>query len=88
MSEQTALFHVIEDSFVILVGKRGVYRQVKLYRRGGDLYAGASGGFVRLMAGGGTSAPDTRWDGMETVATVVKGRLGRLLIGQSIEAVA
>jgi hypothetical protein len=79
----THLFHVIPDSFAVLVSKRGVYRQAKLYRRGDEVFAGHGGGFIRLLHGGGTSAPDVRWDGAESDLTFVAGRLGRLLVGQS-----
>ena len=55
-----ALFHEIPEAQIVTRSK-GVYKQVKLYRRGGDLYAGHGSGFVRLMAGGGTTAPGVSW---------------------------
>jgi hypothetical protein len=70
------LFHDIADEFVVLVNRRGVYRQAKLYRRDKGLYAGASGGFIRLLTEGGTSVPDIRWEGLTLAHRV--GRLGRL----------
>jgi len=57
-------FHVIDDAAVIL-RTRGVYRQAKVYRRGIDVYAGFGNGFVRLHAGGGTSAPNLSWDAID-----------------------
>lgn len=54
------LFHEIPEAQII-TRSRGVYKQVKLYRRGDDLYAGHGSGFVRLLAGGGTSAPNVSW---------------------------
>ena len=57
-------FHIIEDTQIIM-RSRGVFRQVAMYRRGVDLYAKHGGGFVRLMARGGTSAPNVSWDDME-----------------------
>lgn len=54
------LFHEIPEAQIVTRSK-GVYKQVKLYRRGGDLYAGHGSGFVRLLAGGGTSAPNVSW---------------------------
>lgn len=58
------MFHVIDDKFVIL-RSRGVYRQAKLYRYDGKLFAAYSGGFIRLCAlfgdHGGTSAPNVSW---------------------------
>lgn len=77
----TNLFHLMPDSFAVLVSKRGVYRQAKLYRRGDEVFAGHGGGFIRICANGGTSMPDVRWDGLESDATFVAGRLGRMLVG-------
>lgn len=54
------LFHEIPEAQIVTRSK-GVYKQVKLYRRGVDLYAGHGSGFVRLLAGGGTSAPNVSW---------------------------
>ncbi len=44
----------------------GVYYQVPAYERGGKVYAKRGGGFVRLMAGGGTSCTNVRWSGLDT----------------------
>lgn len=52
------LFHVIEDGAAILRLKRGVFRQAKIYRRGADVFAAVGGGFVRLLAHGGTTNTD------------------------------
>lgn len=52
----TQLFHVIDDCTAILCCN-GVYRQVKCYERGGSLYAGWPGGFVKLYARNHTSRP-------------------------------
>ena len=43
-------FHVIDDAAAILRVK-GVYRQVKLYRRGDALFAGYGAGFDKLSPG-------------------------------------
>jgi len=59
------LFHIIEDSFAI-VYCAGVYKQSKLYRRGGHIYAAHGGGFIRLMGGNTTSHPKARWQEIET----------------------
>ena len=55
------LFHVIEDVQIVL-RRKGVYKQVKIYRRGNHCYAGYGGGFVKLMASGGTSDPNVSWE--------------------------
>lgn len=62
-------FHVIEDAAAVLVTKGGVYRQVKVYRRGaglvgGELFAGHGSGFIRLYRGG-TSVPTIRLDALD-----------------------
>lgn len=54
------LFHVIDDSFIIL-RSRGVYRQAKLYRRGDGIYAGHGTGFVKIVNNHGTSHPKISW---------------------------
>lgn len=65
------LFHEIPEAQIVTRSK-GVYKQVKLYRRGGDLYAGHGSGFVRLLAGGGTSAPNVSWQDPDLVGDLVK----------------
>ncbi len=44
-----------------IVMTRGVYRQVKLYERGGKVYARHGSGLVKLSQGGSTSAMNVRW---------------------------
>lgn len=51
-------FHLIDDAAAILVSK-GVYRQVKVYQRGGALFAAHGSGFIRLYKNG-TSLPTVR----------------------------
>lgn len=58
-------FTIIEDACVILLGKKGIYRQAKLYRRGEKIYAGYGGGFIRLIQGGSTTNPDVRYQDIE-----------------------
>jgi hypothetical protein len=56
------LFHVIEDLQIVL-RRKGVYRQCKVYHRDGRLYAAwHASGFVALMTSG-TSHPDVSWEG-------------------------
>jgi hypothetical protein len=54
------LFHIIEDAFVI-VRRRGVFRQAKVFARGDSIYAGYGSGFVMLLASGASSVPDLLW---------------------------
>ena len=55
------LFSEISDAQVILRSK-GVYRQVKLFRRGEHVYAAWGSGFIRLLKHSGTTVPTVTWD--------------------------
>lgn len=59
-------FHVIDDAAAILRSK-GVFKQVKVFRRADALYAAHAGGFIRLYKGGGTSAPTIAWDDLDVL---------------------
>lgn len=80
-------FHVIDDAAAIIRAK-GVYRQVKVYRRGDALFAAYGTGFIKLSSSGGTSHPNISWldidlpDGM----TCAKADFG--LVVRTIPAVA
>lgn len=56
----TQLFSIVDEAHVIL-RKRGVFRQVKLYLREEKPYAGTGSTFIRLLQNGVTSDPDTKW---------------------------
>lgn len=58
-------FTVIPEGQAI-VGTRGVYRQVPVYARGEKIYARHGSGYVRLIQGGSTSAPNIRWVEIDT----------------------
>jgi len=60
-----SLFHVIDDAQVIIRNK-GVYRQMKVYRRGTEIYAAHGTGFIKLMAMGATSHPNVTWIEVDT----------------------
>ncbi len=83
------LFHIIDDAHAI-VRSRGVYRQVKVYQRGGKIYAGHGAGFIRLHAHNGTSAPNVSWIGLDLPDGKVTTEKfdGVTLVGASIAAVA
>lgn len=68
------LFHVIDDAVVIL-RKKGLYRQAKVFRRGEQVFAQAGSAFIRLSAYGGTSDPSTSW--IELEAAGVEQRAGQ-----------
>lgn len=75
-------FHEIVDGAAILVSKQGVYRQVKVFSRGGEIYAGHGTGFIRLFRSGGTSTPHIRYAGLDLAGALTEeDPLGRLLIG-------
>lgn len=54
------LFHEIPDAQAILQSK-GVYRQAKLFRRNGQVYAAWGSGYIRLLGHSGTSVPTVSW---------------------------
>jgi len=69
-------FHEIADAVVILA-KKGTYKQAKVYIRGKGLYAKYGSGFIQLMPHG-TSAPDVRIDGISIPGlTIETGPTGR-----------
>lgn len=73
------LFSSIEDKQTVIRNtKNGVYKQAKLYERKGELYAGYSGGFIRLIREGRTSNPNILWDDIEVSFDVVSGIHGAL----------
>lgn len=75
-------FHEIPDGAAILVTKAGIYRQVKVFRRGNEVYAGHGTGFIRLHGHGGTSTPHIRHAGLDLAGLESKeDGLGRLLLG-------
>jgi hypothetical protein len=56
----TNLFKPIEGSAVVLYN-HGVYKQVELAERNGEVYAKWNAGFIRLMNSGFTSYGDVKW---------------------------
>lgn len=44
-----------------IICSNGVYRQVRIARRAGKIYAKFGAGYVRLSAGGASSHPKVRW---------------------------
>lgn len=74
-----ALFHVVDDAFVILRSK-GVYRQAKVFKRGDGVYAGCGAGFIRLMRHqNGTSVPTVSWDEIVAPFEPAFDQLGRMI---------
>jgi hypothetical protein len=68
------LFSSIDDKQTVIRNtKTGVYKQAKLYERKGEIYAGFSGGFIRLMKDGRSSNPNILWDDIEVKYEVATG---------------
>lgn len=79
-------FHIIDDGAVILRSK-GNYRQAKVYQRGGHVYGGWAGGYVRLLQGSGTSNPNVGWLEIEADGVTI-ARNGAPVYGAPALAVA
>lgn len=67
-----------------IISNKGVYFQTPLFGRSFDgretcLYAQVRGGYVQLIAGGATTAPDIKWSGIyfESGRIHREGRFGR-----------
>lgn len=75
----STLFHIIDDAAVILRAK-GVYKQVKMYQRAGELYAGWGSGFIGLRREHTTTLPNVSWEDIDWrygVMILPNGRLAR-----------
>lgn len=75
------LFHIVEDAQIVLRSK-GVYRQVKMYQRVGELYAGWGSGFIGLRRDHGTTLPNVSWETLDAPGVVTTRRDGRLVLKQ------
>ena len=71
-------FGEIEGSFVI-TWEKGVYRQVPIFERDGNLFAKQKGGFIMLIDSLKTSHPLVRWKEISGVDHKV-GKFGYLEI--------
>ncbi len=69
-------FTIIDDEAAILTA-RGVLRQVRIFKRGDDLYAAHGNGFLGLRKDGQTSVPHIRW--LDISVDYEVGHLGRLV---------
>lgn len=64
------LFHIVEGAQAILYSG-GVFKQVKVYRRGADLYAAHGGGFVKMLGHNGTTHPRVSWRDLHHSSTEI-----------------
>jgi len=69
-------FQQIEGEACIIID-RGVFKQVDLYERGGELFAKLGGGFIRLMSDGSTTKSNARLDAISFDA-LGRDHIGRL----------
>lgn len=73
------MFKQLEGEAAILV-ENGVYKQVDIYTRDGDLYAKSSGGFVKLNADASTSKARCRLDTISIEKDLYRSKLGWLRV--------
>lgn len=75
------LFTKLIDSYAILQSN-GVFKQAALHERNGELYAAASGGFIRVGDEGGTSVTRVRHTDLiiDSQYSTAKDKLGRMTI--------
>lgn len=69
-------FQQIEGEACIIID-RGVFKQVDLYERGGELFAKLGGGFIRLMSDGSTTKSNARLDAI-SFESLGRDHIGRL----------
>lgn len=82
-------FHVIDEGAVILRSNGKTYRQVKVARRGRDVFAMVGGGFIRLLGRSGTTDPKTSWLDLEAEGVEVDARgVPKFVADDLAEAVA
>lgn len=73
------MFAIIEEGYVVL-RKRGIFRQAKVYIRNGYIYAGHGGGFVQLSKHDkGTSVPDLTYEDLFLPFQPTNDVIGRLM---------
>jgi len=71
------LFHIVEDSQVILRYK-GIWKQTPLYHRNEELYAKHGSGFIGLRNGGGTTLSNVSWEAIDSKRDWTVIKMGRL----------
>ncbi len=76
--ETTSGFVIVEGVQVVVL-KSGVFKQVNVYQRSGQLYAATAGGYVSLSRDSVTSVPSIRWKGfVEQTNTDFKYEIGKI----------
>jgi hypothetical protein len=54
------LFHIIDEAQAI-IRQNGVFRQVKMYHRGTEVYVASGSGFAKMLGGNTTTVPNMSW---------------------------
>ncbi len=67
-----------EPEQMAVIVENGVYRQVPLYSRNGQIFAKVGSGFIRLSGDGSTSKPRCRIEALICDVELRQDRLGRL----------
>lgn len=84
------LFTIVEDGIAIVRAPKGVFKQTKVYTRGGRVFVPHAGGFIRVCAAFNgqhvTSHPDIRV--VEIEAPGLELSKGEPVIRASLKAVA
>lgn len=73
-------FTEIPDAHAITVSN-GVYRQVKMFARGGKVYARHGAGFVRLLQSCQTTCPTVRWIEYDDAGQKITEAQGSVRVG-------
>ena len=71
------LFHIVEDSYVVLRSK-GIWKQTELHSRNEELYAKHGSGFIGLRDGGTTTIPNVSWETIDSKRDWNVIKMGRL----------
>lgn len=77
-------FQKVEGEAAVL-NERGVFKQVDIYTRNGQLFAKNGAGFVRLMVDGSTTKARCRLDTLSWDGPLFRDALGRLY-GAQVDA--
>lgn len=77
-------FTIIPEGQALMVS-HGVYQQVPIYVHDGKVYTRHGDGYVRLIHGGSTSAPNIRWAKIDTSNGTISERGGYVFYSEEAE---
>lgn len=81
-----SFFKEVEGEAAVVV-QNGVFKQVPLYTRDGQLFVKANGGFVRLYADGSTTVSKMRLDFMSWSGPLYRDKFGKLCTADAPDAI-